>query len=209
MSQALGPRSGGLIKSQLDFGAGLFLIGLAALGLAGGFNLPTGTFSGIGSGLMPRAVSVLIGGFGLLLVVQSFLYEGDRLERWHLRGPVFVLGAVVVFAMVVRGSTLKFGGIFGIPELFSVKVPELGLIVAGPLAVIISAFAARDTRPREIVTFAIVMTLFSGLLFKEVLSLPIPYDPVGIVPGPVHGAYVAVKSTLGHGVDVIKGVFVR
>ena len=209
MSQALGPRSGGLIKSQLDCGGGLFLIGLAALGLAGGFNLPTGTLSGIGSGLMPRAVSVLIGAFGLLLIVQSFLYEGDRLERWHLRGPVFVLGAVLVFAIVLRGSTLKFGGIFGVPELFSVKVPELGLIVAGPLAVIISAFAASDTRPREIVVFAIVMTLFSGLLFKEVLSLPIPYDPVGIVPGPVYGAYVAVKSALVQVAGVIKGLFVR
>ena len=34
------------------------------LGLAGGFSLPTGTLSGIGSGLMPRAVSLLVGAFG-------------------------------------------------------------------------------------------------------------------------------------------------
>ena len=42
------------IKSQLDFAGGLFLLALALLGLAGGFNLPSGTLSGIGSGLMPR-----------------------------------------------------------------------------------------------------------------------------------------------------------
>jgi putative tricarboxylic transport membrane protein len=209
MSQAPETRSRGLIKSQLDLGSGLFLIGLALLGLAGGFNLPTGTLSGIGSGLMPRVVSLLIGAFGVLLIVNAFLFEGDRLERWHLRGPVFVLGAVLVFAMVLRGSLLKFGGFFGIPVLFSIKVPEMGLIVAGPLAVVISAYAASDTKLGEIALFAVVMTLFSGLLFKEVLNLPIPYDPVGIIPGPVTSAYVTVKSALGHAVGAIKDLFVR
>lgn len=209
MSQTPEAGSSGLIKSQLDFAGGLFLLGLALLGLAGGFNLPTGTLSGIGSGLMPRAVSVLVGAFGVLLIVQSFLFEGDRLERWHLRGPVFVLGAVLVFAMLIRGSTLNFGGIFGIPVLFSIKVPALGLIVAGPLAVVISSFAASDTKPREIVVFAIVMTLLSGLLFKEVLNLPIPYDPLGIVPGPVSAAYAGLKSALGQVAGVIKSLFVR
>jgi hypothetical protein len=195
----------GLVKSPFDLGGGLFLLGLAVLGLGGGFNLPTGTLSGIGSGLVPRAVSILVGAFGVLLIVQSLLVEGSRLEKWHLRGPVFVLGAVVVFALLIRG----FGGIFGIPVLASVKVPALGLIVAGPLAVIISAFAAEDTKPKEIVVFSIVMTLFSGLLFKELLSLPIPYDPLGIIPAPVSGAYAAVKSALGHAVGAIKSLFVH
>ena len=209
MSQVSETRSGGLVKSQLDFAGGLFLVGLAALGLAGGFNLPTGTLSGIGSGLMPRAVSVLVAAFGLLLVVNAFLFDGDKLEKWHLRGPVFVLGAVLVFAMLIRGSTLHVGGILGIPVLASIKVPALGLIVAGPLAVIISSFAAPDTRPKEIVVFAIVMTLLSGLMFKEILNLPIPYDPLGIVPQPINEAYAGVKWVLGQGADAIKNLFVR
>jgi hypothetical protein len=209
MSQTSGAGSTGLVKSQLDFAGGLFLLALALLGLAGGFNLPTGTLSGIGSGLMPRAVSLLVGGFGVLLIVQSFLLEGDRLEQWNLRGPVFVLGAVLVFAMLIRGSTLHFGGILGIPVLASIKIPSLGLIVAGPLSVIISAFAAPDTKLREVVVFAIVMTLFCGLLFKEVLNLPIPYDPMGLIPQPVNAAYVGVKSALGQGAGAIKNLFVR
>src|SRR5262245_8163443 len=110
MSQAPEARVSGLVKSQLDLAGGLFLPGLALVGLAGGFNLPSGTLSGIGSGLMPRAVSILVGAFGVLLVVHAFLFEGDRLERWHLRGPVFVLGAVLIFALLIRGATLNFGG---------------------------------------------------------------------------------------------------
>jgi hypothetical protein len=209
MSQTSEAGSSGLIKSQLDFAGGLFLLGLALLGLAGGFNLPTGTLSGIGSGLLPRYVSLLVGAFGLLLVVQAFLVEGDRLERWNLRGPVFVLGAVLVFAMLIRGSTLNFGGILGIPVLASIKIPSLGLIVAGPLAVIVSAFAAKETKLGEVLVFAVVMTLFCGLLFKEILNLPIPYDPMGLVPAPVNAAYGAIKSTLSHAAGDIKNLFVR
>jgi len=42
----------GLVKSPMDFAGGIFLIALAALGFAGGFSLPFGTLSGIGSGLI-------------------------------------------------------------------------------------------------------------------------------------------------------------
>jgi hypothetical protein len=209
MSQAPEARSGGLVKSQLDLAGGLFLLGLAAVGLAGGFNLPTGTLSGIGSGLVPRAVSVLIGAFGVLLIVQAFLFEGDRLEKWHLRGPVFVLGAVLVFAMLIRGSTLQVGGVLGIPVLASITLPSLGLIVAGPLSVIVASFADSDTRPVEIVVFAVVMTLVSGLMFKEMLNLPIPYDPAGIVPEPIGALYAGLKSTLAHAADAVKNLLVR
>ena len=189
--------STGPIKSSVDLGAGLFLVALGLLGLAGGYNLPFGTLSGIGSGLLPRVVSLLVGTFGLMLVLQAFLAEGDRLEKWHLRGPVFVLGGVLLFAVVIRGSTLHLGGIAGIPLIASAKVPALGLIVAGPLAVIVSGFASSETRPLEVAIFGCVMTLLCGLLFKELLGLPIPFDPAGLVPDFINHAYAAVKSGLG------------
>jgi Tripartite tricarboxylate transporter TctB family len=198
----------GLLKSPLDFASGLFLIGLALLGFAGGFNLPFGTLSGIGSGLLPKVVATLVAAFGVLLIAQAFLFDGDRLERWHLRGPVFVLGAVLVFAMLIRGSTLTLGGFAGVPAVGSVKVPPLGLIVAGPLSVIISSFADKDTRPLEVVVFGIIMTLLCGLLFKELLNLPIPFDPAGIIPEPINHAYAGVKSVIGLFFTGIKRLFV-
>ena len=93
-----------IIKSSLDFAGGLFLLGFAAVGYIGGFSLPFGQLSGIGSGLLPKVVAVLVGAFGVLLLVQGLLLEGDRLERWASRGPVFVLGGVLVFAVTIRGS---------------------------------------------------------------------------------------------------------
>jgi hypothetical protein len=207
MSQAPETGPGGPVKSPLDLAGGLFLVALAVIGFAGAFNLPTGTLSGIGSGLLPKTVAVLIAAFGVLLIVHAFLFEGDRLEQWHLRGPLFVLGGVVAFALFIRGSTLTFGDIFGIPVLATVKVPGLGLIVAGPLAVIISAFADRSTRPVEIVVYAVVITLLSGLLFKEFLNLPIPFDPAGLIPAPIDSAYAGARSAILYGLAAIKNLF--
>lgn len=208
-SQAPETRARGPIKSPFDLAGGLFLIGLAALGLAGGFNLPTGTLSSIGSGLMPRVVAILVGAFGVFLIVQALIFEGKILERWHLRGPVFVLGSVLVFALVIRGSTLNVGGFFGIPLLATVRIPQLGLVVAGPLAVIVSALAARDTKPLEIVVFSVVLTLLSGLLFKELLNLPIPFDPAGVIPEPVNAAYNGAKWALAQAFNFIVSMFGR
>jgi hypothetical protein len=198
-----------VVKSPLDVAGGLFLLALVLIGFAGGFNLPTGTLSGIGSGLLPKAVAALVAAFGVLLVVQGLLFEGDSLEKWHLRGPVFVLGGVVLFAMVIRGSTLNFGGVLGVPLLASVHVPALGLIVAGPLAVIVSSLAEKSTRLLEIVVFAIVMTLLSGVLFKEMLNLPIPFDPAGLVPEWINAAYAGIKSAIAHAFAAGKNLFVR
>jgi hypothetical protein len=78
--------------------------------------------------------------------------------------------------MLIRGSTLTLGGFAGLPAVASVKVPAMGMLVAGPLSVIFAAFADKDTRLAEITIFGIVMTLLSGLLFKELLGLPIRPD---------------------------------
>lgn len=170
-----GPR--GTLKSPLDFAGGLFLLGIAALGFAGGFSLPFGQLSGIGSGLMPKTVAVLVGAFGVLLLAQGLVVNGDRLEAWAVRGPIFVLSGVLVFAVTIR---------------------PWGLIVAGPLSVAVSALADKDTRPAELASLAVALTMVCGLLFKELLSLPIPFDPAGLIPEPIFHAYVGTKTGIAH-----------
>lgn len=171
----LGLDSRGILKSPQDFGAGLFLIAFAAIGWLGGWTLPMGKLSGVGSGMMPKVVATLVAAFGVLLIVESLATKGPVLERWALRGPFFVLGAILLFAWTIR---------------------PLGLIVAGPLAVMVSAFADKDTRIVEIVIFALVMTALCGLMFKEMLALPIPFDSMGLIPEPVVHAYAAVKQSI-------------
>jgi len=98
----------------------------------------------------------LLGLLGALLIVDAGLEGGSLLERWSIRGPLFVLGAVVAFGMTVR---------------------PFGLLVAGPLAVIIAAFASDEVRWGETILFGAVMTAFCIGLFKFALGLPIPLAP--------------------------------
>jgi len=178
----------GILKSPLDVGGGLFLIGLAIVGFAGGFKLPFGQLSGIGSGLMPKTVAVLVATFGVLLLVQGLFVTGDRLEAWAIRGPIFVLSGVLVFAATIR---------------------PWGLVVAGPLAVIVSALADRDSRPAELAVLAVVLTMLCGLLFKELLNLPIPFDPAGLIPDPVFRAYLGVKSGIAQAFAALRAIVGR
>lgn len=146
----------GLIKAPTEFAAGLFLIAIAAIGFFGSLALKFGTLSGIGPGLMPRVVSILVAVCGVLLVVNSMIWKGPRLDSWPIRGPLCILGSIVVFALTIR---------------------PLGMLVAGPLAIIISSLADNDTRWKEIIIYAAVLTAICYGLFKLMLRLPIPVLP--------------------------------
>jgi putative tricarboxylic transport membrane protein len=148
-------------RSPLDIAGGIFLIGIGVIGYLGALSLPVGHLSGIGSGLMPKTLSVLVAVFGVFLIVQGLLVSGPLLDRWAIRAPFFVLGSVIVFALTIR---------------------SLGLIVAGPLAMIISALADRDTRPIEIAVYAIGLTVACIGMFKFILRLPMPIFPPGYGP---------------------------
>jgi hypothetical protein len=79
--------------------------------------------------------------------------------------------------------------------LFAFTIRSLGLVIAGPLAFVVAALADRETRPVEVAVSAIVATLLCGILFKELLNLPIPFDPKSVFAF-LHGPYDALKATL-------------
>lgn len=158
----------GVLKSPQDFAAGIFLLVFAAIALLGAWDLKFGQLRGIGPGLMPKVTAAILGSFGIALFVTSFMSRGSILERWSLRGPLCVLGAVLLFALTIRGAAFTSMGI---------AVPPLGLLVAGPLAVIVSALADKDTRLFEVAIYAAVITALCVGLFKFLLRLPIPIAP--------------------------------
>jgi putative tricarboxylic transport membrane protein len=186
MSQA--PNRRPTTRSPIDIAGGLFMLAIAAVGYIGGFSLPVGHLSGIGSGLLPKTLAFLVAAFGVLLIVQGMFGPGPVLERWAVRGPFFVLGAVVLFALTIRTG---------------------GLLIAGPLAVVMSSLGSKETRPAEIAFFSVALTLLAGLLFKELLNLPIPFDPQGLVPGWLFHAYVGVKAGLAGFFATLRDLFTR
>jgi hypothetical protein len=147
----------GKLRIPRDVAAGIFLCIVAVAAFAGIGNLPISDGPDVGPGLVPKAAALLIGLLGLLLIGLGLIPDAAPLERFSWRGPLFVLGSVVVFAATIR---------------------TLGLAFAGPLAVIISALADKDTRLPELILFAALMSGFCVLLFKYLLRLPVPLAPI-------------------------------
>jgi putative tricarboxylic transport membrane protein len=142
-----------------DFLGGVLVIAVAVFAFWQGADLPVGTLGGMGPGMLPKGLAVLLGLLGALLVLDAVLEGGSPLDRWSIRGPLFVLGALVAFGLTIR---------------------PLGLVVAGPLAIVISAFASNEVRWGETLVFGAVMTAFCIGLFKFALGLPIPLAPWAI-----------------------------
>jgi putative tricarboxylic transport membrane protein len=143
----------GRVRSPRDLLAGVSLVALALFALWAGAPLDAGTRRAMGPGMLPRAVALAILAAGLLLTVLSLVKRGEGLGRWPLRGPLFVSLAIVAFSLTIRG---------------------VGLALAGPLVVIVSGAASPESRPRELVIFALAITAFCVGLFKYALGLPIP-----------------------------------
>jgi putative tricarboxylic transport membrane protein len=139
-----------------DFIGGLAIVAVAGFAWWLARGLPAGGNGGVGPATLPRALAVLLALLGAVLMADSFLKPGPALERGSWRGPLFILGALVVFGLAVR---------------------PLGLALAGPLAIAVSALASSEVRWGETALFGVLMTLFCIGLFKFALGLPIPLAP--------------------------------
>ena len=149
-------RSPTAIWFRQDFVGGLVVIAVAVFAFWQAANLPIGTLGGMGPGMLPRSLAVLFGLLGALLVLDSVLEGGLPLEPWSIRGPVLVAVAMVAFGLTVR---------------------PLGLVVAGPVAIVIAALASNEVRWVETIVVGLLMTIFCIGLFKFALGLPIPLAP--------------------------------
>ena len=87
-------------------------------------------------------------------------------QRFIVITPEKPKAAAILFALAIRG--------FSVGPL---TVPELGLVVAAPLAIIAAGLADKDARIGELVIFAAVLTAFCIGVFRYALGLSIPVAP--------------------------------
>ena len=160
------PGRQGPLRAPQSLAGGLFLIALAALALWLTRDLEQGTLRSMGPAMLPDWLAYGVGLCGVALVAFAFLKDGETLERWSLRGPFFVLLAIVAFAVTIRPFSLG-----------PVSIPGLGLVVAGPLAIIVGGLASPEARLRELVILSLSLTPFCMVLFGDLLNLPIPVFP--------------------------------
>jgi putative tricarboxylic transport membrane protein len=152
-------------RDPRELSAGACLLGIAAVATWQGYDLELGTLRQMGPGMLPRVLAVLVGLCGAAIGLRSFFQPGSAPAvatggargAWAAWRPsVFLLLATLVFGLSVR---------------------PLGLVVAAPLAIVISTLASPETKRLESLWFALGMTAFCLVLFKRLLSLPIPVAP--------------------------------
>lgn len=144
------------IRNPQDFYGGLALLGLALVAWWAQRALPGQTGFAFGPGTAPRLFTFLLGLNAAAIMIHGLIVPGPKLERWAIRGPLFVTAAVMVFAGAIR---------------------PLGLVVSSFLLVLISAAATTEVRWKETVIWGAVLSTFCSILFPKLLNLPIPLWP--------------------------------
>jgi putative tricarboxylic transport membrane protein len=175
MSQGAGspPQGGGLqfkVRGPRDFYGGLVLIGLAIIAIWASGDLPGQTGFSFGPGTAPRMFAGLLAVVGAVVALNGLLFAGPPLDSFAVRGPVYVLVAILAFAAMIRGIGLDF---IGIP----LTIPPLGLVPSTFFAFMISIFGSTEFRLVESLLAAVAMTIFCVVLFVYLLQLPFQLWP--------------------------------
>lgn len=185
--------------ARIDVIGGALIILLAIVVWAGAIPLSAGTLIRIGSGALPKALAVVLFAGGVVILLQGLLQSDGAAERFFaaVRPAAIVLAAIALFGFFIRGG--NFGWF---------STPQLGLMVVGPLTVLVAGNATPDMHLKSLLVLAFGLTAAMLIVFMDVLSVTIPVfpkfiqDPLTISLGIetvvrlAYGAYAAIAALL-------------
>jgi hypothetical protein len=144
------------IRHQQQFLFAVFLLLLGGLGLGFGWHLSMGTALRMGPGYLPKVLSVILIIYGIGLTVSSLSIDAPPIGRWPWRGIAIVLGSLCLFGLMVERA---------------------GLLLTTVAVTLVATAAAPDRRWREAAIFAVAIAAFCAIVFRGLLSLPLPVLP--------------------------------
>lgn len=144
------------VRAPQDYYGGIVLMMLATLALIASADLPGQRGFAFGPGTAPRLFAIILFGLSLAVTIVGVTTVGPRIEPYKLRGPLWVLLAICLFAAMIR---------------------PIGLIVASFLTWMISICGSTEMRWLESVIAAAAMTVFCVVLFVYLLNLPFQLWP--------------------------------
>lgn len=141
------------VRNPKDFFAGVIYsaFGLAAIIIGGDY--PMGTATKMGAAYFPTVLGGLLVFIGVVAIVRAFLVNGEAIGKFALKGGILVIGATLLFGMLLRGA---------------------GLIIALLALVLISAYASREFRWGPALALAFGLTVFCVIVFVKGLGVPLP-----------------------------------
>jgi len=163
------PNGGGFrfkVRAPRDFYGGLALIALAIIAIWTSGDLPGTHGFAFGPGTAPRLFAGLLAVVGALVALTGLFFDGPPIESYAIRGPAWVLLAILAFAGMIRGINLG-----------PLTVPPLGLVPSTFAAFMVSIFGSTEMRWLESLIAAVVVTAFCVGLFVYLLQLPFQLWP--------------------------------
>ncbi|HET7910839.1 MAG TPA: tripartite tricarboxylate transporter TctB family protein [Pseudolabrys sp.] len=163
------PNGSGLrfkVRGPREFYGGLALIALAIVAIWASGDLPGMHGFAFGPGTAPRLFASLLAICGAMIALSGLLFDGPPLDSYAIRGPAWVILAILAFAGMIRGVHFSFA-----------TIPPLGLIPSTFAAFMISIFGSSEMRWIESLMAATAMTAFCVALFVYLLQLPFQLWP--------------------------------
>jgi hypothetical protein len=141
-----------------DFWAGLLFLAFGLAFAIGAQNYDMGTAQRMGPAYFPTILGALLAVMGLYIASRALRRRATdgQVERFYFRPLLLVLGAVVLFAVMLR---------------------PLGLVVALSSLIFVGSLGGPDFKAREVIVIIVVMVLLVLAVFIWALGLTIPVWP--------------------------------
>ena len=144
------------VRAPQDYYGGIILVMLATLAFIASAELPGQRGFAFGPGTAPRLFAAVLCLLGGAVAVMGVTSDGPRIEKYKLRGPVFVMAAIVLFACIIR---------------------PFGLVVSSFIVFMLSIMGSTEIRWIESMAAAAAMTGLCVGLFVYLLNLPFQLWP--------------------------------
>lgn len=144
------------IRSAQDYVGGVILMAVALFALWASSDLQGMRGFSFGAGTAPRMFGGLLVALSAGIALSGLLADGPSMAHYSWRGPLFVMVAIVFFALAIR---------------------PLGLVVTAFASFMIAATGSHETRWLEAAIVGACLTLGCAILFPYVLGLPMPMFP--------------------------------
>jgi hypothetical protein len=155
------------IKSQKDFFAGVMFMAVGGSFAWGASSYQIGDGARMGPGYFPLLLGGLLALVGALVSFKALVVEtedGEKIGAWAWRPLVFILGANVVFGLMLGG-------------LSSIGLPPMGLVIGIFALTFLACHAGDRFVLKEALVLASVLSVFSYVAFIVLLKLQFPAWP--------------------------------
>ncbi|MBI5936257.1 MAG: tripartite tricarboxylate transporter TctB family protein [Betaproteobacteria bacterium] len=141
-----------VIRSPKDFWAGLIYLAVGLFALYVAQDYAMGSAVRMGPGYFPKVLGSLLALIGLIALVRGLLRPGEAIGRLAWRETLIVLGATMLFGLLLRGG---------------------GLVLSLVVLVVASAYASRRFKLKPAVLLAAGLAAFCVLVFIKGLGIPL------------------------------------